>query len=108
MRGGSTLTPLVLTAITDQASLYHSCRTFRQPELEQQGPVAGRVQEVAARQRSWLCGWLGAAPPKVGALEAAAAAGAAAAEVEAVALDLGHAFLHAFIIPNYKARARLR
>ena len=65
------------------------------------------MQEVAAKQRSWLCGWLGAPPPKVGALEAAAAAGAAAAEAEAVAVDLGQAFLHAFIIPNYKARTLL-
>lgn len=43
----------------------------------------------------------------MGALEAAAAAGAAAAEAEAVAVDLGQAFLHAFIIPNYKARTLL-
>jgi hypothetical protein len=61
------------------------------------------MQEVAARQRSWLCWWRGAAPPKVGAVEAAAAG---AAEAAAVALDLGQAFLHAFVIPNYKARAR--
>jgi len=60
---------------------------------------------VAARQRSWLCWWRGAAPPKVGAMEAAAAG---AAEAAAVALDLDQAFLHAFVIPNYKARARAR
>ncbi|KAK9843528.1 hypothetical protein WJX81_007436 [Elliptochloris bilobata] len=59
------------------------------------------AEEVAAKQRSWLCWWRGGAAPKVGALEAAAG-GAVAAEVEAVAVDLGQAFLHAFIIPNYK------
>lgn len=60
-------------------------------------------QEVAAKQSSWLCWWRGGAAPKVGALEAAAGGGAGE-ESKAVAVDLGKAFLHAFIIPNYKAR----
>lgn len=60
-------------------------------------------QEVAAKQSSWLCLWRGGASPKVGALEAAAGDGAGE-ESKAVAVDLGKAFLHAFIIPNYKAR----
>ena len=98
-----------MTELTGQASLsLYSCRACRHPGALPQMSVAGRAQEVAAKQRSWLCGWLGAPPPKVGALEAAAAAGEAAAEAEAVAVDLGQAFLHAFIIPNYKARTLLR
>ena len=60
-------------------------------------------QEVAAKQSSWLCWWRGATAPKVGALESAVGGGAGE-ESKAVAVDLGKAFLHAFIIPNYKAR----
>jgi hypothetical protein len=69
------------------------------------------VEEGQQRQRCWrgLAGGGGAL--KVGMMEggggnaeAAPAAGAEAGGMQ-VALDVGAPFMHAFIIPNYKARA---